>query len=87
VGWIRDFNHQQAARFARSPQTPDMLGQQRIEMTGYPSGGAILQCLNLVERDDFRSGVQKQSLTVMCRFRAWATRGAAILNARITAGS
>jgi hypothetical protein len=38
-------------------------------MAGYPSGGVILQpLLDLVERDDFRSRVQKQSLTVTCRF-------------------
>jgi hypothetical protein len=48
----------------------------------------ILQPLaDLVERDDFRSSVQKQSLTVMCRFRAWATEGPESLDARITAGS
>jgi hypothetical protein len=69
---IRDFDHQQAARFARLPQEPDMFSEQRIEVAGYPSGGVILQpLLDFVERDDFRSGVQKQSLTVMCRFGAW----------------
>jgi hypothetical protein len=41
-------------------------------MAGYPAGCAIFECLDLVRRDDFRSGVQKQSLPVTCRFRAWA---------------
>ena len=69
AGRIRDFDHQQAARLARLPQTTDMFSEQRIEMAGYPSGGVILQpLLDLVERDDFRSRVQKQSLTVTCRF-------------------
>ena len=46
-------------------------------MAGYPLGGVTLQpLLDLGERDYFRSGVQKQSLTVMCRFRALAMEGA-----------
>jgi hypothetical protein len=64
-------------------------------VAGYPSGGVILQpLLDLVERDDFRSSVQKQSLTVMCRFGAWhgcggwpSMEGAARPDVRITAGS
>jgi hypothetical protein len=44
-------------------------------MAGYPAGRAIFECFDLVERDDFRSGVQKQSLPVTCRFRAWASGG------------
>jgi len=73
AGRIGDFDHQQAAGLARLPQEPNMFREQRIEIAGYPADGVILQpLLDLVERDDFRSGVQKQSLTVMCRFGAWA---------------
>jgi hypothetical protein len=80
-GGIGNFDHQQAARLARLSQTPNMFSQERIEMAGYPSGGVILQpLLDLVERDDFRSGIQKQSLTVMCRFRAWVRLCIADLN-------
>jgi hypothetical protein len=65
LGGIRNFDHQQSPRLAHPAQTPNVLGEQRIEMAGYPLGGVILQPLfKFVERDDFRSGVQKQSLTV-----------------------
>jgi|HubBroStandDraft_1064217.scaffolds.fasta_scaffold433989_1 hypothetical protein len=71
-GGIRDFDHHQTARLTRPPQEPNMFREQRIEVAGYPPGGTILQpLLDFVERDDFRSSVQKQSLTVMCRFGAW----------------
>ena len=42
-----------------------MFREQWIEMTGYPGGFAALKLLfDSVQRDDFRSGIQKQSLTV-----------------------
>src|ERR1700733_15675184 len=49
-----------------------MFGQQRIEMTAYPPGGAVMQpVFNFMNRDYLcssvqSSSVQKQSLTVMC---------------------
>ena len=72
-----------------------MFGEQRIEMSGYPTGGMILQpLLNFVERNNFRSSVQKQSLAVTCRFARLAapaegrpSEGGHGLDVRITAGS
>lgn len=68
LGGISDLDYQQLARLARLAEPLHMLGEQRIEVAGNPACVAILQpFLQLMERDDFRSGVQKQSLTVMYR--------------------
>lgn len=63
------FDHQQLAGLARLAETLHVLGEQRIELAGDPARGAILQPhFKFVERNDFRPGVQKQSLSVVCRF-------------------
>jgi hypothetical protein len=62
---IRYFHHQQVPWLPRPRKSLDMFRQQWIEVTGYPGGGTALQpLLDFVERDYFRSGIQKQSLTV-----------------------
>ena len=64
---VGDFDHQRAAGLARLAQEFDMFGEERVKVAGDPLCGLMVEPLaEFVERDDFRSGIQKQSLTAAC---------------------
>ncbi len=66
-GRIRHFHHQQPPRLPRLGESLHMFSGQGVEITGYPAGGVLVQpLLDFVERDDFCSRIQKQSLAVTC---------------------
>ena len=56
---IGHFDNQQAVRSGLFTQSPDMLGEQRVEVTGQPGSRlGTLSRLRFFERNDFRSRVQ-----------------------------